>query len=63
MRRGESTHLEERALAVARELRGGQLTLVLEKDKLLSTRRDVERGWRAVSNLLERDGVLRLRYS
>jgi hypothetical protein len=56
MRRGESTHFEERALAVARELRGGQLNPGPGKDKLLGTRRDVERGWRAVSNLLERGG-------
>jgi hypothetical protein len=56
MRRGESTHYEERTLAVARELRGGQLNPGPGKDKLLGTRRDVERGWRAVSHLLEREG-------
>lgn len=56
MRRGDSTHFEERALAIARELREGHLHTDVGKDTLLNTRRNVERGWRDVSDLLERDG-------
>jgi hypothetical protein len=60
MRRGESTHFEQRALAAAREVRSGRPDPGPGKDKLLSTRRDVEHGWRAVGNLLERDGHAKL---
>lgn len=56
MRRGESTHYEQRALAAAHEVRSGRLNPGPRKERLLSTRGDVERGWRAVGNLLERDG-------
>lgn len=56
MRRGDSTHFEERALAIARELREGHLHTDAGKDTLLNTRRNVERGWRDVGDLLERDG-------
>jgi hypothetical protein len=56
MRRGESTHFEERALAVARELREGHLHAGAGKNTLLNTRKKVERGWQSVSDLLERDG-------
>lgn len=60
MRRGDSTHFEARALAVARELSRGRLDPGPGKDKLLNTRRDVQRGWHAVSNILERDGNVEL---
>lgn len=56
MRRGDSSHFEERASAVARELRQGDLKPGVGKQALVETRRNVERGWAAVSELLERDG-------
>lgn len=56
MRRGDSTHLEQRALSVARQMHAGHLHMGDGKDKLLRTRRDVEHGWRRVSDLLDRDG-------
>ena len=56
MRRGDSTFFAERAYSVAQELREGRLLGDAAKTKLLTTRSDVERGWRAVVGLLERDG-------
>ena len=56
MLRGDSTHLEERALSVAREMRAGHLRAGDGKDRLLRTRKDVEYGWRRVSEILDRDG-------
>jgi hypothetical protein len=56
MRRGDSTFVAERTYSVAHELREGRLRADGGKAKLLTTRRDVERGWRAVVGLLERDG-------
>ena len=56
MRRGDSSHMEERALAVANELRAGRLHAGHGKHKLLSTRRSIEHGWRSVSELLDRGG-------
>lgn len=60
MRRGESRHFEERVHAVAHELRSGSLHPDTGKDSLLSTRRDVNRAWRSVGDLLERDGNVEL---
>jgi hypothetical protein len=56
MRRGDSTFFAERCHAVAHELLKGRLRADGGKAKLLTTRSDVERGWRAVVGLLERDG-------
>jgi hypothetical protein len=56
IRRGDSTHLEERALSVAREMHAGRLHAGGGMGKLLRTRKDVEQGWRRVSDLLDRDG-------
>jgi type IV secretory pathway VirD2 relaxase len=56
MRRGDSTFMEERALAVANELRAGRPSAGNGKHKLLSTRRTIEHGWRSVSEQLERGG-------
>jgi hypothetical protein len=50
--RGESRHTRERAEAVAAELSKGSLRVEAGKAKLLETRRDVERGWWAVSDIL-----------
>jgi hypothetical protein len=56
MRRGESTRFEERVKSVVSELRSGRLNPGDGKQKVLRTRRDVERGWNSVSELLKRDG-------
>jgi predicted transcriptional regulator len=51
-RRGESRHAQARAEAVAAELVTGNLRVEAGKAKLLETRREVERGWWAVSDIL-----------
>lgn len=56
MRRGDSTHFEARALAVARELRDRRTSAGTSNATLLRTRNEVNRGWHTVSHLLERDG-------
>ena len=50
--RGESRQTRVRADAVAAELQRGNLRVEVGKAKLLETRREVERGWRAVSDIL-----------
>jgi hypothetical protein len=54
--RGASTHMRERVEAVAAELLKGEVRIEAGKAKLLQTRREVERGWRAVSDLLAGQG-------
>ena len=54
--RGESRHTRARAEAVAAELLKGNLRFEAGKAKLLDTRRDVERGWWAVSDILVAEG-------
>lgn len=53
--RGESTHTRARAEAIAAELMKGTRRFEPGKSKLVQTRRDVERGWRAVGNWLFRE--------
>jgi hypothetical protein len=60
MRRGESTRIEERVQSVANELRSGRVNPGGGKEKVMRTRRDVERGWASVSELLKLDGDLDL---
>ena len=55
-KRRESTHVQERVAAVARELNAGKLQIEPGKEKLLRTREDVRRAWLAVSDTLSRDG-------
>jgi hypothetical protein len=50
--RGESRHTTARAEAVAAELLRGNLRIEAGKARLLNTRREVERGWWAVSDIL-----------
>lgn len=50
--RGASTHMREKVAAVAAELLKGEVRVESGKAKLLQTRREVERGWRAVSEKL-----------
>jgi hypothetical protein len=54
--RGESRHARARAEAVAAELSKGNLRLEAGKAKLLETRREVERGWWVVSDILVAEG-------
>lgn len=53
--RGESSHMRERAEAVARELARGGARPEPRKLKLKETRDEVQRGWAALSEILIRD--------
>jgi len=55
-RRGESTHTNERAEAVADGLLKGNLPVEPGTSKLLQTRLAVARGWLAASDMLENEG-------
>ena len=55
-RRGVSRHTRERVDGVAGELVKGNLRIETGKAKLLETRKEVERGWRAVSEILVVEG-------
>jgi hypothetical protein len=54
--RGESRHTRARAEAVAGELLKGNLRVEVGQVKMLETRRAVERGWWAVSDILASQG-------
>ena len=54
--RGESRHTQARAEAVAAELLKGGLRVEPGKAQLLETRRAVEQGWWAVSDILVAEG-------
>jgi hypothetical protein len=54
--RGDSTHARTRAESVARELLAGEPRPEPGKSKLIETRSGVERGWRATSEILVRQG-------
>lgn len=58
--RNVSTHMRERAEAVAAELLKGNVRVELGKFKLVQTRRDVERGWRSVTDILLAEGETEL---
>lgn len=53
--RGESTHMRERAAAVARDLSRGNVRVESGKAKLVETRNNVRQGWWAVSDILIRE--------
>lgn len=55
-RRGDSTHVRARADTVAAELRKGNLRIEPTKARLVLTRKDVERGWRVISEVLTAGG-------
>lgn len=50
--RGDSTHARAYAEAVAQDLLNGELRPESGKSKLFETRKVVDRGWRAASNML-----------
>ncbi len=52
--RGESTHMRERAEAVAQELTHGRLRVEPGKASLVNTRNEVRRAWLAVGDILIR---------
>ena len=54
--RGDSTHIRNRVEAVAREILRGDRQFDPGKARLLNTRKEVERGWRAMSEILDRQG-------
>jgi hypothetical protein len=54
--RGDSTYLRAQADAVAAELLNGDLRVEPGKPTLLATRKEVERGWRATSEILASQG-------
>jgi Relaxase/Mobilisation nuclease domain len=54
--RGESLHTQARVEAVAADLLKQNLRVEAGKAKLLETRREVEQGWRAVSDILVAEG-------
>ena len=59
-KRGQSTHIQKRVEAVVRELKAGKFQIEPGKEKLLRTRKEVRRAWRAVSDTLSRDGYSEL---
>lgn len=50
-----STHMQKRMESVAAELLKGGLRIEAGKSTLVQTRKDLERGWRAVSEILVRE--------
>ena len=56
IRRGESTHMRERIQSAHSDVLRGDIRVDPGKTKLLDTRAQVERGWRAVSDLLQYQG-------
>lgn len=54
--RGNSTHMRAREHAAVSELAKGRLIPESHKSMLAATRKDVERGWRAVSDILIEQG-------
>jgi len=54
--RGASSHMRDRVLLVAAEMRAGAIKIEPGKAKLLETRAQVERGWRAVGDMLSTAG-------
>ena len=51
-----STHMQRKVESVAAELLNGNLRVEAGKSKLVQTRKEVERGWRGVSEILVREG-------
>jgi hypothetical protein len=54
--RGESTFMQRRVEAIARELRLGDVRPENGYSRVRQTRQEVERGWMAFAELMERDG-------
>src|SRR5438067_8408767 len=54
--RGDSTHTRARGESVASELLNGKLHAEPGKSKLIETRKEVERSWRAIGDILTAQG-------
>lgn len=54
--RGESSHVEARMDAVARELSKGRVSAESGKAKLVETRKEVVDGWHTIADILRGDG-------
>lgn len=54
--RGDSTHTRARTEAVATDLLNGKVRMEPGKSTLMETRKEVERGWRAASDILLQEG-------
>jgi hypothetical protein len=59
-RRGDSSHTRSRAEAMARELLNGDLRIEPGKARLLETRKEIQRGWFAVGDILAAQGRVEL---
>jgi hypothetical protein len=51
-----STHMSDKVESVASDLLKGNIRVETGKSKLVQTRKEVERGWRAVTEILVREG-------
>jgi len=58
--RGDSTHTRARTEAVATDLLNGKVRVEPGKSTLIETRKEVERGWRAASDILISEGQPKL---
>jgi hypothetical protein len=58
--RGDSHHTRRRAETVAREVLKGDLRIEQGKTRLLETRKEVQRGWLAVGDILAGEGRVEL---
>jgi hypothetical protein len=54
--RGDSTHVRSQVESMASEFMKGDLRVERGKSKLIETRREIERGWAATSDILLRQG-------
>lgn len=54
--RGDSSFMRERAMSVAKELRGGRLSPEAGRPNLLRTRAEIERGWYAFADAATNEG-------
>ena len=54
--RGESTHMRDRVESVVADLSSGSVRVERGKADMLETQRSVERGWRAIGQLLGAEG-------
>jgi len=54
--RRDSSFTRERAISVAKELSGGRLSTEVDRQRLLQTRAEVERGWHAFADAAAREG-------
>jgi hypothetical protein len=54
--RGDSTHIRKRVESVASELLKGNIVVEPGKARLVETRKEVERGWKAIGDALEQAG-------